>query len=202
MTWRTDLRENRWLRAQLAVLVLIALWMPTMVALVASPVVALLPTAVLAAAGGVCWVGAHHAEEAQLAAKRREAADARALRTLRAPDAGPDQCPVCGGYGLAKLTADDAFMERGTDRAKVVPYGRKRAHRDCAELAPYVAPLHSDPFEVDGHRIRCACKQCEPRAVSPGVYYRCRFCGSYRRAADLAAARGKLIAHSKVCPER
>lgn len=153
MTLRTDLRENRWLRARLAVLVLIAVWLPTMVALVASPVVALLPTAVLAAAGGVCWVGAHRTQEAHLAAKQREAADARALRTLRtlrAPDAGPDQCPVCGMGDLDELAADDEMMERGPGRCKVVPYGRRRAHRDCAEFVPYV-PTERER-EADTHR--------------------------------------------------
>jgi hypothetical protein len=72
--------------------------------------------------------------------RQREAAvaEARVLRTPRAPNAGPDQCPVCGGFGLTDLAADDAFMERGPDRAKVVAWGSRRAHRDCAEMSPYV----------------------------------------------------------------
>jgi hypothetical protein len=147
-------------------------------------------------------VKARRLDRALTAAKQRNEAEARDLRTPRAPDAGPDQCPVCGGFGLADLAADDAFMERGPDRAKVVAWGRKRAHWDCAELVPYVAPPHFEPFKVDGHGIRCACKQCERTASHPGAYYRCKFCGYYRRAASLDAAKEKLIAHAKECPKR
>ncbi len=75
---------------------------------------------------------------AESAAQVRASAEARELRIPRVSNAGPDQCPVCGGFGLADLAADDAFMERGPDRAKVVAWGRKRAHWDCAELSPYV----------------------------------------------------------------
>jgi hypothetical protein len=204
MTLRAELRENRWLRAQLALLIVVAVWMPTMVVLVASPVVALLPTAVLATAGGVCWVGAHRTQEAQLAAKQREAADTRALRTPRAPNAGPDQCPVCGGYGLNDLAADDVFMERGPDRCKVVPYGRRRAHWDCAEFVPYVAPPipHFAAFAIDGHEVSCDCPRCRTTSDRPGAYSRCKFCGFYRWAPSMDAAKEKLIAHSKVCLKR
>lgn len=90
-----------------------------------------------------------------------EAAELAKLRTPRVPDAGPDQCPVCGGFGLDALAIDDEFMERGVDRAKVVPWGRKRAHWACAEFVPYESTkagreaealgIPAIAFEVDGH---------------------------------------------------
>lgn len=120
---------------------------------------------------------------------------------LKAPDAGPGQCPVCGMADLDELARDDRFMERG-DRSKVVQYGRQRAHRDCAELVPYVPPPHFSAFEVDGHKTYCACARCEPSATYPGVYSRCRFCGFYRRAASVEAATAYLAKHQETCTGR
>lgn len=151
--------------------------------------------------GGLWWAARRETRQ-RAAVVAKEAVEAAALRTPRAPDAGPDQCPVCAMADLDELAADDRLMERGPDRCKVVPYGSRRAHRDCAEMAPYTASVHFDSFEVDGHKTYCACKQCEPWAVEPGAYYRCTFCGFYRRAAGWAAAKEKLIAHAKECPKR
>lgn len=140
MSFKQHLAANRWLRAELAVLLALVAYMPLLVVLATSPAWAAPPVLFLMAAGGVCWRGARRVDAAIAAAKQRNEAEARTLRAPRAPTAGPDQCPVCGGYGLNDLAADDAFMERGPDRAKVVTWGIRRAHRDCAEMVPYVAP--------------------------------------------------------------
>lgn len=167
MTLRSDLRENRWLRAQFATFISL---LATMIWLLAWPPSSLpwpfpempwmlAPTVGLAATGLSLWVPSRRREKALLAAKELAAAEAAELRTPRAPDAGMDQCPVCGCYGLTELAADDLFMERG-ERALVVAWGRKRAHWDCAEFVPYVAPPHFKPFEVGGVKNYCGCKQC------------------------------------------
>jgi hypothetical protein len=127
----------------------------------------------------VCMVMALRLSDAQRRQREVERDAAAALRTLRAPDAGPGQCPVCGMDDLDRLAADDGFMERGPDRSKVVAYGRRRAHRGCAEFVPYVAP---------------------PTPL--GVHYTCRFCGEGRHAPSMKVAEARLIAHSKTCPMR
>jgi hypothetical protein len=85
-----------------------------------------------------CMVMAFRLSDAQRRQREVEREAAAELRTLRAPNADPGQCPVCGMDDLDQLAADDGFMERGPDRSKVVAYGRRRAHRDCAEFVPYV----------------------------------------------------------------
>ena len=156
MTLKRALAANRWLRAQFAFLIVAVLYMP--VAAVLSAVFgsawALAPIAVYATAGGVCWVPARWTERALKAARgaaEREAAD---LRTPRAPDAGPDQCPVCGGFGLTDLAKDDAFMERGPDRTQLVAWGRKRAHWDCAEWSPYVPTAEDNACDTHDREHR------------------------------------------------
>lgn len=53
-------------------------------------------------------------------------------KKLKAPDAGPDQCPVCA--------LDDLPYWRDRDDA-TVPYGRFDAHWTCAAWLPYVEPI-------------------------------------------------------------
>jgi hypothetical protein len=132
MSLRQELAENRWLRAQFAVLVLVAAYMPVMVALL--PAWGLIPTAVLALAGGVCWVGAHRAEKALPAAVEPP------RWTVRVPNPAPNQCPVCGMDDLAWWREVDVFTLREGEERHVQPYGPyQAAHRFCAELVPYVA---------------------------------------------------------------
>lgn len=194
------LAANRWLRAQLAIFILAVLYLSVGIWLVPTWL-ALWPVLLYAVAGGACWVPAHRRDEALEAARVKAATEARELRTPRAPDAGPDQCPVCGMYGLNEIAADDAFMDRG-DRARVVPWGRRRAHRDCAEFVPYVAPPHVKLQEIDGHRIYCACEEHADAFTRSGAYRRCKFCGFYRRAESVEAAKEELAAHLKECPDR
>lgn len=211
------LAANRWLRAQLVFLVVAAVYMP--VAAVLSAVFGsawvLTPVAVYFVGGAVCWVPSRRTERtlkvARVAAERKAAE----LRTPRVPDAGPGQCPVCGGFGLTELAKDDAFMARGADRAKVVAWGRKRAHRDCAEFVPYV-PTKRDAQGADHNAGRHRpypdddrdCLLCiqetmrQERESRLGVYYRCRFCDDYQWAPSMEAAKVQLIVHSKECPER
>lgn len=139
MTLKRALAANRWLRAQFAILILAAAYMPVAAVLSAAfgSTWVLAPVAVYAPSGGVCWVLARRTERVLKAARVAAERESAELRTPRAPDAGPDQCPVCGGFGLTDLAKDDVLMER-RDRAKVVAWGRKRAHRDCAEWSPYV----------------------------------------------------------------
>lgn len=92
---------------------------------------------------GTCAMAIHtnaklrEQRDAQEAATHQAEAEAALLRQLSAPDAGPGQCPACGLEELDELASDDELMERGPDRCKVVPYGRRRAHRECAEFVPY-----------------------------------------------------------------
>jgi hypothetical protein len=202
MSLKQALAANRWVARLLAVVTVSVLNFAWVVLTREPRSVGLPPQLALDAAGVWCMVMSVRTGMAQAGARRAAAeAEAKELHTLRAPDAGPDQCPVCGGYGLTALAEDDVFMDRGP-LAKVVAYGWKRAHWDCAELVPYVAAPHFEPFEIDGHRTHCACKQCEREADHPGVYYRCKFCGTYRRTADRETARERLIEHAKVCPKR
>lgn len=238
MTLRSDLRErywrsNLWARCTAACLAAMVLWMTLVIWLhlgLLGNLVSLLPDAAYA----TCFVKAGRTarrlsvaqEDARL--KAREAA--AVLRTPRAPDAGPDQCPVCGGYGLDALAADDAFMERGPDQAKVVAYGRRRAHWDCAEFVPHVPTAvertraeHERNHGYERGRVGrpSSCELCNrdiqdaARAarefVSPrggrsegplGGYWRCRFCYAYRWAPTMQAAQERLIAHAKECPKR
>lgn len=160
---KQDLAANRWLRAQFTVLIFAIAWVPVtgVLSLVFGSLWALAPVPVYATAGGVCWVKSRRLDRALKATHAAAEAEAKGLRTLRVPDAGPDQCPVCGGVGLDELANDDKLMERGADRAQVVPWGRKRAHWACAEFVPYEptkagreAEVQGSPaiaFEVDGH---------------------------------------------------
>jgi hypothetical protein len=155
-------RENKWLRRWVAVAVLAAL--NAVRAFVWPSPVDWLPAVGFTVALIVCGVMQGWTAGA-LRAARLEAADeaarvAKELRTLRAPDAGPDQCPVCGGYGLDALAEDDVFMERGP-LAKVVAYGGKRAHWSCAEFAPYV-PTKQER-EAETHRREHGAANRDPR---------------------------------------
>lgn len=58
----------------------------------------------------------------------RDAAEAEALRTLAAPDAGPDQCPVCGGEELAELADDDELLGGVRIGARSCRTGRGSGH--------------------------------------------------------------------------
>jgi hypothetical protein len=201
---RQALAKNRWLRWQAYLTVLLVANGIRLVATYPGPKTwwsALAAPLLLVPFLG-CMVMALRLGDAQKRQREAAAAEAAELRTLRAPDAGRGQCPVCAMDDLDELAADDELMDRGPGRCKVVAYGSRRAHRDCAELVPYVAPPHFKSFEVDGHKTYCACKQCEPWAAEPGAYYRCTFCGFYRRAAGMDAAKEKLIAHSKECLKR
>jgi hypothetical protein len=122
-----------------------------------------------------------------------EAAEIAKLHAPRVPDAGPDQCPVCGDYGLDALAADDEFMERGL-LAKVVAYGWKRAHWDCAEFVPY-KPMTAFGADADRRELR-------PTPLGFGVICTCRFCGEQKHAPNMAAGEARLIAHARACPER
>lgn len=83
------------------------------------------------------------AQEARELGRRAEEKERRErlrqeLRTLAAPDAVDGQCPVCGFDDLDQLAAVDAALEEpGSRFQRVVPYGPRRAHQECAELAPY-----------------------------------------------------------------
>lgn len=57
---------------------------------------------------------------------------------LAAPDAGPNQCRVCGLDDLAWWAVGDELLEQSGPDAHVVAYGTGRAHRDCAAVRPYV----------------------------------------------------------------
>ena len=144
MSLKQELAANRWLRAQFAVLIFAIAWVPVagVLSLVSGSLWALAPVPVYATAGGMCWVKSRRLGRVLKAARAATEAKAKELRTPRVPDAVPDQCPVCGGFGLDELAADDEFMERGA-LAKVMLYGSRRAHWDCAEVAPYEAPPHA-----------------------------------------------------------
>jgi hypothetical protein len=78
------------------------------------------------------------------------------LHTLAAPDAVDGQCPVCGLDDLEALAAVDAELEEGADSRflRVKPYGKRRAHAECAELVPYKprpAELAIAAHELDHH---------------------------------------------------
>ena len=204
MTVRSDLRENRWLRAQLAILVFAVAYMPVagVLALLTGSSWVLAPVLAYVTAGALCWVRSRRTRIALEAARAAAEREAAVLRTPRAPDAGPDQCPVCGGYGLDALAKDDAFMERGA-LAKVVPWGSRRAHWDCAEFSPYVEPKqHFEPFDTDGHMTYCACPRCSKGDGNHRAYSRCTFCGFYQFGPSRDAAKAKLIAHVKECSKR
>jgi hypothetical protein len=196
MTFRADARqawrENKWLRRWVAVAVLTVL---NMVRAYVWPLPGdWLPAAGFAALLIVCGLmqgrTAGVLRAARLEAAAKAAREAKELRTLRAPDAGPDQCPVCGCYGLTALAADDQFMDRGP-LAKVVAYGGKRAHWDCAEFVPYKPPVAS----ADMRELR-------PTPLGFGVICTCRFCGEEKHAPNTEAGKARLIEHSKVCTER
>jgi len=80
---------------------------------------------------------AREQREAELAARAEARAELRRrVRTLAAPDAQDGQCPVCGLDDLDALAADDASLEQAGSWRRVVEYGRRRVHRECAELVP------------------------------------------------------------------
>lgn len=100
------------------------------------------------------------AQEAQELDRRAEEKERRErlreqLRTLAAPDAVDGQCPVCGLDDLDQLAAVDAELEEpGSRFQRVVPYGARRAHQECAELAPYKKPAHelaAEEHELNHH---------------------------------------------------
>lgn len=113
---------------------------------------AYLPCAVMAVRTNMRLADQRHTAELEAA---RDAAEAEALRTLAAPDAGPDQCPVCGGEELAELADDDELLGRGPDWCKVVPYGpRQRAHWACADFVPYQPTAQDKAVERNRERAR------------------------------------------------
>lgn len=210
MTLRAELvegwRPKKWMLARWAWSVVVVAWMVEIIRFyyakpTAHPGLDVATSVVVDGVYGALWFGARREARRLAVVAAKEAKEAAELRTPRAPDAGPDQCPVCGGYGLDEVAADDAFMERG-ERARVVPWGRKRAHRDCAELVPYVAPPHFERVEIEGHRVYCVCSKCEKATTHPGARRWCKFCGFYRWAESAEAAKAELIAHAKECPER
>lgn len=77
------------------------------------------------------------------------------LHTLKAPDADGGQCPVCSFDDLAELAAvDEELEEPGSRFRRVVPYGARRAHQECAELVPYkktAEELTAEAHELDHH---------------------------------------------------
>jgi Zn-finger nucleic acid-binding protein len=119
------------------------------------------------------------------------AAEGAALRTPRVPDAGLDQCPVCGGYGLDALAADDKLMERGA-LSKVVPYGPRRAHWDCAEFVPY-KPTQAELRTLQSSRLAADHWVRHHGGPSAGVFG-CPVCG--KEADAQRAGRGSAPACS------
>lgn len=198
MSVRSDLARNPWVLRLMACVALAGLNFLAAVLVHASWVVATPPT--VAVDGLSLWalVMAVRTELAHVgaesAAQVRASAEARELRTPRVPNAGPDQCPVCGGLGLADLAADDAFMERGPDRAKVVAWGSRRAHWDCAELMPCKPPA---VFNADGNT-----RELRPTPLGFGAICTCRFCGEQKTEPNMEAAKVRLIEHAKECPKR
>lgn len=76
-------------------------------------------------------------------------------KKLKAPDAGPDQCPVCA--------LDDLPYWRDRDDA-TVPYGRFDAHWTCAAWLPYVEPIPvkmNDVVLIDGKVLVSECNVIE-----------------------------------------
>lgn len=94
------------------------------------------------------------ADERAEARKRRERLRQQ-LRTLAAPDAVDGQCPVCGLDDLGQLAAVDAQLEEpGSRFTRVVPYGARRAHQECAELVPYqMTPVEEHEHDHHGAPI-------------------------------------------------
>lgn len=99
-----------------------------------------------------------------------------AIAELKAPNADPDQCPVCSLSDLAELAAVDAAVGLDGDDVHVVGYGRGRAHRECALVLPYAAPpgeLLADAHHANHHGDRSmkvfGCPECagEVSAKSP-----------------------------------
>jgi hypothetical protein len=74
-------------------------------------------------------------EQERLEHHRREQRRAE-LRTLAAPDAGYGQCPVCALGDLDALAADDRATGAIGSCRRVVDYGQRRAHQECAGLVP------------------------------------------------------------------
>jgi hypothetical protein len=213
MSLKTDLAANRWLRAQFAVLIFAIAYVPVagVLSLVFGSLWALAPVPVYATAGSVCWVRARRESRVLSVARLRAEAELAELHTPRVPDAGPDQCPVCAGFGLDDLAADDAFMDRGA-LAKVVAYGPRRAHWDCAEFVPHKPPVISwkplpgseltwaeilATFDADADT-----REFRPTPLGFGVICTCRSCGEQKHAPNMEAAKARLIEHARGCPER
>jgi hypothetical protein len=152
MSLKQALAANRWIPRLLAVVTVSALNFAWVVVAHEPRSVGLPPSLGLDGLGAWCVVMSVRTGLAQAGVRlAAEATESVELRTPRVPDAGPDQCPVCGGFGLDALAADDQFMERGPDRAKVVTYGPRRAHWDCAEVVPY-KPVTAVELRAEAHR--------------------------------------------------
>ena len=192
MSLKQELAANRWLRAQFAVLIFAIAWVPVagVLSLVFGSLWALAPVPVYATAGGVCWVRARRESRVLKAARLRIEAEATELRIPRAPDAGPDQCPVCGGFGLDELAADDEFMDRGA-LAKVVPYGARRAHWDCAKLVSY-QPTQAEQRTLDAARLAVDHRRNHHGAPSVGVFG-CPVCATEETGKDRDLRRGRAL---------
>lgn len=223
MSARSEIAENRWVPRLLAtVTMMVATCVFDVVAHV-SRSVALPPMIGLDALGVLCLVMTVRTGMAQAGVRLAALAAERAeLHTPRAPDAAPDQCPICAGFGLDELAADDTFMERGPDRAKIVAYGTRRAHWDCAEVVPHKAAVGGRVVESDGGMFLPKGFELESRidperlftgpdgnayvryapAPSGSVLCTCRFCGEQQHSPDMATGEARLIAHARACPER
>ena len=122
-------------------------------------------------------------KEAERRARHREA-----LLSLSAPDAGPGQCPVCALDDLEQLASDDRFLDRQGTWRRVAPYGRGRAHQECAELVPY----KPSPRELREQSARQLCD--EERRFHQQYQRRLRAQREQLLAARICvAARGRMI---------
>jgi hypothetical protein len=198
MTWREDLRENRWRRCQLALLTLVVANIVLLLAWPGRPPAWMLSEPpVFAVANGVFWFKSRRLGRVLKAARAATEAKAKELRTPRAPDAGPDECPVCGGFGLDELAADDEFMERGA-LAKVVAYGSRRAHWDCAEFVP-CQPTQAEQRKPDFARLASDHRRNHHGAPSVGVFG-CPVCAAEETGKDRDLRRGRAL--SEMARER
>jgi hypothetical protein len=138
---------------------------------------------------GGLWFAARR-ESRRCAAVALEAEkEAAKLRQLHAPDATAGQCPVCGMDDLDQLAADDRLMERGPF-AKVVAYGLRRAHWECAEFVPYVPTAAEQRLET--HRREHAGTTfyetgCEHCRIAEGAWERRRYRETARQQLRVAS---------------
>lgn len=191
MSLKQDLAANRWIPRLFAVVTVSALNYVWLVLTHEPRSVGLPPSLGLDVLGVWCVVMAVRTGMAQGGARLAAvAAEAKGLRTPRVPDAGPDQCPVCGGFGLDELAADDEFMDRGV-LAKVVPYGARRAHWDCAELVPY-QPTQAEQRKPDFARLASDHRRNHHGAPSVG-FLDCPACAAEETGKDRDLRRGRAL---------